>query len=232
MLTIIFSTSNEEKLGFLEKSLDNISSIPEIEIIIVDYQSKDNTLNLAKEHNAIIIHSDSNSRGFRLDQGTKASTNDLIIYNHPRSVLDPQAINFLIANKKSLNWGGFTHCFDKSSGLLNFTSWYSNYVRGRIREIFYLDHCIYVKKSLMNSIGGFPHDEIFEDTIVCEKLRNIAPAKLLPFISQTSAIRFQKNGQWRQALLNQVLKIAFLLNTSPEKMNKIYELGLNLNSKY
>ena len=56
-------------------------------------------------------------------------------------------------------------------------------------------------------------------------------AQLLPFISTTSAIRFTKNGLWTQALMNQILKLGFHIGVPHDTMNKIYERGLNLNSK-
>ncbi len=232
MISVIFSTFNEVELGFFEKSLQSLSKKSFIEIIVVDKGSTDGTQELAKKYNCKLIESSSNSRGYRLNEGISHSNAELVIFNHPRSIISDDGLNYIINNYKELTWGGFTHKFDIQSPLLNFTSWYSNHVRADIREIFYLDHCIFCKRSLLDKIGGFPIQEIFEDTILSLKLRKVSASKRIPYSSTTSAIRFRKNGQFKQAILNQVLKIAFNLNFSPEKMNKVYELGLNLNSKY
>ena len=44
-----------------------------------------------------------------------------------------------------------------------FTSWWSNYIRGDIRKIYYLDHCIFFKKHILDEVNPC-HLEIFEDT--------------------------------------------------------------------
>lgn len=230
-LSVIFSTFNEEKNQFFNESLELLSKYQEIEIIIIDYHSTDKTSEIAASANAIFKLSSSNSRGKRLDEGLRLSTAPLILFHHPRSKLQASGVEYLLKDKNLL-WGGFDHKFDSRSILLSFTSWYSNNVRADIREIFYLDHCIYCTRDLMKRIGGFPHDSIFEDTEVSLKLRDIAPSKRLPYQSMTSSIRFKTNGEWRQAILNQVMKVCYYLKIDQEKMNKIYEFGLNLNSRY
>ena len=108
-----------------------------------------------------------------------------------------------------------------------------NFIRGDFRKIYYLDHCIFFQKDLVGSDKNFvPDVDIFEDTYLSQKLAKISFPTRLRFTSTTSAIRFQKNGVWRQAILNQILKAGFLLGISKTFMNKVYEKGLNLNSKY
>ena len=63
-------------------------------------------------------------------------------------------------------------------------------------------------------------------------LKKISKPKRLNFNVITSSIRFTKNGIIKQSLLNQFLKILFLLKFDNKKMNKEYEKNLNLNSKY
>ena len=77
-----------------------------------------------------------------------------------------------------------------------------------------------------------PDVDIFEDTLLSQKLQAFGDLQILPFNSMTSSIRFKKNGLLKQSLMNQWLKIAFMFNLSLENMNKIYEKGLALNSKY
>ena len=230
-LSVIFSTFNEQSNHFYTKSLEKLSRYKNIEVIVVDKKSSDKTKEIALTYGHQVIDSDSNARGKRLDEGFQKSRGQMILFHHPRSYISSTALDILLNNDELL-WGGLTHQFDKKSPLLHFTSWYSNNVRGDIREIFYLDHCIYAKRELLEKIGGFPHDEIFEDTEASLRLREIAPSKRIHAISKTSSIRFEKNGRLRQALLNQVMKLCYLLGLDQRRMNKIYEFGLNLNSKY
>ena len=94
-----------------------------------------------------------------------------------------------IANRSTdMRWGAFTHQFSISHPLLNFTSWYSNHIRGGLRSIYYLDHCLFAQKQLLLDVGLLPDIDIFEDTEICLKLRIQGKPIRLPFISQTSAV--------------------------------------------
>jgi GT2 family glycosyltransferase len=138
-----------------------------------------------------------------------------------------------LANLSTDNrWGAFTHQFSISHPLLDFTSWYSNYIRGGLRSIYYLDHCIFAQKQLLLDVGLLPDIDIFEDTEICLRLKKQGKPIRLPFISQTSAVRFQVQGIYQQALKNQYLKWLYYFNRSDTKMNRLYEKGLELNTKY
>ena len=131
-----------------------------------------------------------------------------------------------------VTWGGLTHKFDVKHPLLKFTSWYSNMVRGRIREILYLDHCIFFKRSLLSEEAPVPEVDIFEDTLLSLKLKRISHLEILPFISLTSSIRFTHRGIFFQAIVNQLMKVGYFLNFSDKWMNRLYEGSLRLNSRY
>ena len=231
MLSIIIPTHNEIKNNFIQKSFKLLSTVKNIEVIVVDTNSTDGTKELAKHHGHIVIETDTNSRAKRLNIGIKAARGEYILLHHPRSLLDKDGIKFLVDHKEVYEWGAFTHAFNIETTMLNFTSFYSNYFRGK-RGIFYLDHCIFCSKNLLNSVGLVPEMDIFEDTALSLRLRKKATPTLLPFKSVTSAIRFEKNGFWSQAIKNQILKVKYYLKNDHKEMNKKYEDGLELNSKY
>lgn len=232
-LNIIFSTHNEMELGYLQKSIPLLSEFKDIHITVVDKESNDGTVQFLESYPVEIISTKVNSRAGRLNIGINSSSSAMILLHHPRSILSKEGISFLIENYENLRWGAYTHRFDVEHSLLKFTSWYSNFIRGGLREIYYLDHCIFFQKVLVGADKNFvPDVDIFEDTYLSQKLaKNSSPTRL-PFSSTTSAIRFQKNGVWKQAILNQILKLGFLLGIPNTFMNKVYEKGLNLNSKY
>ncbi|MGK0366898.1 MAG: GT2 family glycosyltransferase [Thermoproteota archaeon] len=229
-LSLIIPTHNETHLYILEDNLKNYSLLKEVEIICVDGGSTDHTVDLIKSYPVKLIQG-SGSRSDLLNIGIQAAQSDYILLNHPRSSLSIETILKLIEQKTEMEWGALTHEFDQKHFLLNFTSWYSNKIRGDIFGIFYLDHCIFGKKSLFEDVGLFPSVEIFEDTEISKKLLKLAKPSRLKFISKTSAIRFNTNGVLKQALLNQVMKLLYYSKIDHQKMNKFYEWGLNLNTK-
>ncbi|MFT2091564.1 glycosyltransferase [Paraglaciecola sp. 2405UD69-4] len=232
MLTIIIPTLNESKSGYLNKLLQAYKPSANLEVLCVDGGSSDNTLNLIQEAGVGLIETDFSSRAARLNVGIEAAKHQMILLNHPRSIIEGAGIQALMASNKDLSWGAFTHKFDNSHPLLSFTSWYSNFVRGDRRGIYYLDHCIFAQKTLLLDIGLLPDIEIFEDTELCLKLSKKAKGIRLPFISETSAIRFETTGIYFQAFKNQYLKWQYYFNRSDKKMNTLYEKGLELNTEY
>jgi hypothetical protein len=211
MLSVIIPTANEVDNEFYNQTITQLSNLENVEVICVS---------------KIEAH----SRAQRLNLGFDRAQGSMILFHHPRSVVDLAGIQYLIENANKKIWGAFTHEFDqRSHPLLKFTSWYSNRMRGAGRGIFYLDHCIFFHRSLRTKV--LPDIEIFEDTVLSQQLRSRQAPLLLPFKSTTSAVRFTKNGVFKQAFMNQVLKLGFLLNLSDGMMNKIYEKNLNLNNQ-
>jgi glycosyltransferase involved in cell wall biosynthesis len=219
LLSIVIPTLNESKTGYLSKILDAYIGVEGIEVICVDGGSQDDTISIIKQSNAKLITTDIGSRAGRLNTGIKQAKFDMVLLHHPRSLVDVEGIK------------AFTHQFSISHPLLNFTSWYSNHIRGR-RGIYYLDHCLFAQKQLLLDVGLIPEIDIFEDTEICLRLKEQAKPIRLPFISQTSAVRFEAHGIYRQALKNQYLKWLYYFKRSDKEMNRVYEKGIELNTEY
>lgn len=228
MLTVIIASFNEIHNPVFWLNLSILREFPAFEILLVDGGSTDTTLERLKEFAAPKILPGSR-RGERYNWGIEHSKGTKILLLHPRSLISRSGLEMLSQLEQTTTWGAFRHSFDVKHPLLNFTSWYSNYVRGR-RGIFYLDHCLFLTADL-KPYARFPVTSIFEDTYFCYGLRAVARPLLLSEKVVTSAIRFQRNGVWQQSVLNQVLKILFYLRVSEFWMNRIYERGLGLNDR-
>jgi hypothetical protein len=198
----------------------------------VDGGSTDDTVSLIKQSDAKLIVTDLCSRAGRLNAGIKQAKFDMVLLHHPRSLVDIEGIKALTNHTSETSWGAFTHQFNIHHPLLNFTSWYSNRIRGDRRGVYYLDHCLFVQKKLLFDVGLIQKIDIFEDTEICLKLNKKTKPVRLPYISQTSAVRFQTNGIYRQALKNQYMKWCYYFRGSDKKMNALYEKGIELNTQY
>ena len=238
-LSIILPTFNERRLGILPKILSAFESLESFELILVDRKSDDDTVKFIREHSLFrknpgrlkILKTSSNGRGKRLSEGFKISSGRIILLHHSRSFLNKEGLQELIGKKEISFWGAFTHQFDLDSPILNFTSWYSNRIRGDLKNIFYLDHCIFVTRTLLLQTE-IPDVEIFEDTILSKRLNRFSKPIRLKHTSITSSIRFQKNGIVYQSLLNQIMKLGYYAGIPHSRLNYFYEKSLHLNSKY
>lgn len=211
--------------------MESFSDIESIELLAIDGGSSDGTPDFLLDQGFQVCSLPASSRAARLRRGLVLAKGDVVLFHHPRSYLNPKAIQWLLTQYSESYWGGFQHRFDSSHWLLKFTSWYSNNVRPR-KGILYLDHCIFFPKSAIADPMEIPDVEVFEDTEISKILYSrLGRPRVLPYSSTTSSIRFQANGVIRQALLNQKLKIKYYFGSSHKKMNEDYEKGLDLNNK-
>jgi hypothetical protein len=82
------------------------------------------------------------------------------------------------------------------------------------------------------TIGGVPDLDIFEDTVLSQRLRAAGPPKILPGKVVTSARRYRDRGVFRQALMNQTLKVMYHLQLDPQWLNRLYEQKAQINVTY
>ncbi|MFQ3679807.1 MAG: hypothetical protein SNJ60_04795 [Pseudanabaenaceae cyanobacterium] len=109
--------------------------------------------------------------------------------------------------------------------------WYANEVRFR-RGIVYFDHGVFVRREALVRVEGVPDLDIFEDTALSDRLRRLGPPAQSPLTVITSARRFRQRGIYRQALLNQALKLCYHLRVDPQVLNRWYERSAAINVRY
>lgn len=211
-----------EGADWLARILPRLSEVGGLEVICVGDAPP------PEGSGARFVRVDAPSRGVRLQAGIDAASHQMILLHHPRTLIPVAGLRWLTEGAGGSGWGGFTHAFDWDHPLLRFTSWYSNQIRAVCRGILYLDHCVYFDRSLLTR--PIPPVEIFEDTELSKILLESGLPALAPFVATTSAVRFRANGPWRQALLNQRMKLSYLLGVSHRRMNARYERGLGLNT--
>jgi hypothetical protein len=230
--------------GYLERILLNLQNQKgDKEIIFVISASSDRTAEtihdarpqLEQTGTVKILESDATNRAQRLNHGIAASTGAVVLLHHPATLL-PEVdalvnLQTAMAQSQSL-WGGFHHRFDLDHWLLDFTSWYSNQIRVKRKGIVYLDHCIFVDRELLDRVGNVPDRDIFEDTLLSDRLRQFGMPTLATGHVTTSARRFRQRGIYKQALLNQILKVGYYCGIDPKSMNKLYERKVAINNNY
>jgi hypothetical protein len=229
--------------GYLERILLNLQhQTGNKEIIFVITPGGDRTEETI--HNACaqleqtsivkILLTDAKNRAQRLNHGIAASTGEFVLLHHPATLLPEVNALGMIKTVRELQclWGGFHHSFDLQHWLLDFTSWYSNHIRAKRRGIVYLDHCVFCDRQLLERIGNVPDMDIFEDTELSKRLCEVAMPSLASGCVTTSARRFRQRGVYKQALLNQMLKVGYQLGLDPQSMNKLYESKTAINTNY
>lgn len=222
--------------GYLPHILENLASQPgNKELIAVVSPCQDETIATLRQYPQWkILETNARNRAQRLTTGIEISRGEGVLLHHPATLLPPNALTHIEErlSEPTVNWGGFCHSFDMNHWLLRFTSWYSNRVRSQHGHILYLDHCIFARRSLLQEIGGVPDMDIFEDTALSQRLRQFGAPVLIEQPVITSARRFRQRGVYRQAAINQLLKLMYHARLDPAWMNWLYESRSQINVSY
>lgn len=237
MISVVLPCVNELRHGYLPQIIHNLQDQRgEKELIAVVSPSADRTQEVLRSTAQFrVIESTAQNRAQRLNVGIQASRGDIILLHHPATLLPPKTALTQIDKAfqdPNVRWSGFRHQFDLDHWLLRYTSWYSSTVRPRWGRILYLDHCVAARRSLLDDIGGVPDMDIFEDTVLSQRLGQQAPPVVLAGTVVTSARRYRDRGVYRQALLNQMLKVMYHLKLNPQWMNRLYEQKAQINVTY
>lgn len=235
MISVVLPCFNEVRHGYLPKILENLSQqLGHKQLIAVVSPSSDHTLAIIQQFpNFEIIEAAAANRAQRLNIGIEASVGDAVLLHHPATLLpNARALQLAAAALESSVWGGFRHSFDLDHWLLRFTSWYSTQQRSQRQRVLYLDHCIFVRRQVLVDIGGVPDLDIFEDTALSVALGKYGKPAIAPASIITSARRFRDRGIYRQALLNQLLKVMYHTHQDPKKLNWLYESKSQINVDY
>ncbi|MGD1896828.1 MAG: glycosyltransferase [Phormidesmis sp.] len=235
MFSVVLPCFNESRHGYLPKILENLCvQAGDKQLIAVVSPSTDDTLAIVQKFSEVeIIETDATNRAQRLNVGIAASRGEYVLLHHPATLLpDKDAlIQAEAVLREGAAWGGYVHGFDFDHWLLQFTSWYSTWMRSR-QNILYLDHCIFAQKDLLVDIGGVPDMDIFEDTALSMALGKRGKAAIAPGKVTTSARRFRQRGIYYQALINQLLKVMYYAKLDPKRLNRLYESKSQINVGY
>ncbi len=217
--SIIIPTINEEY--FLNKNLESLKNFKEdVEIIVSDGGSKDNTLDIAQRFNCFIVNSNA-GRGTQLNAGAAAASGDILIFLHADTFLPDNALNlinefFTSAENKICR---FLLGFDFNHKWLDLYTSFSKYDTLFTR---FGDSAIIVRKEFFNELDGFKNTETFEDVDFLKRASHISKVKIINDSVISSSRRFIQNGVIKQQLLNIFLFIGYLLNISIQNLSKMY----------
>ncbi|MBC8003555.1 MAG: TIGR04283 family arsenosugar biosynthesis glycosyltransferase [Opitutaceae bacterium] len=222
-ITVIIPTLNEELE--LPETLRRLQKIPEVtEIIVVDGGSTDATCILATNAGCHVIRAE-RSRGSQLRAGAEIAVGDVVLMVHADTWLPVESGRaiFDALQDPSIVGGGCWKQFRGGRSLWMFGSRFKCATRlflfGRIAA----DQAIFVRRHVLQKIGGIPQVPLMEEFELCRKMRKEGRLALADATVKTSARLFHRLGPLRTYLRMWRVVVAYYTGASPEKLQKIYE---------
>jgi rSAM/selenodomain-associated transferase 2 len=220
MISIIIPVYNEE--AAIERTLSALPLNDGIEIIVIDGQSDDGTVDIVRKYPVKLITS-SRGRALQMNAGASVAQGDILLFLHADCYLEREgfeAIKESIA--KGYVGGCLNHKIDSSRFIFRIIELSGN-IRAKLFKIFYGDQGIYVRKDIFEKVHGFPPFLIFEDVVFTRKMRRMGEVQVLKTKIYALPRRWEKYGIIKTTLLNWFLSVGFMLGIPAEKLGRLYK---------
>ncbi len=196
-----------------------------IEVIVVDGGSQDDTVAIAQSLGVKVISS-SPGRAVQMNAGAVAASGEILLFLHADTRL-PAGFDVMIhtaLQQPGTVVGAFNLRIDALSWGIRLVEWGVNW-RSHFLQMPYGDQAIFITKEVFAQIGGFPELPIMEDFELIRRLKSIGKITIITTPVVTSARRWLQKGIFQTTLLNQIVIIAYLLGVSPERIRSWYRQG-------
>lgn len=228
-ISIVIPAINEA--SSIATVLTRIGDLPNVEVIVVDGGSQDDTISIAQGCGVTVISSPL-GRARQMNAGAKAATGEILLFLHAdtilpfgfeqmvRSTLEPP----LVGDSPAPVAGAFTLKINDPLPSLRsierLVAW-----RSQWRQMPYGDQAIFLSAATFWELGGFKEMPIMEDFELMRRLQRQGRIAILPAPVVTSARRWLKRGVWQTTFINQAIVIAYLLGVSPDRLANWYRRG-------
>lgn len=219
-ISIIIPVLNE--VNKIAKTITIAQSGKNIEILVVDGGSQDNTVELVQALGLKVLFA-SPSRANQMNVGAKAATGEILLFLHADTLLPRKFARNVrrVLCQPNIIAGAFALQIDGSLKGLRLVEKGVN-LRSHFLSLPYGDQAIFVKTETFKALGGFPLLPIMEDFEFVLKLRNYGQIAIIPTPVITSCRRWQKLGVWQTTIINQLAIAAYFLKIPPERIAQWY----------
>jgi rSAM/selenodomain-associated transferase 2 len=217
MLSIIIPTLNEaETIAATLVPLQPLRG-RDVEIIVVDGGSHDDTAVRAKTHSDR-VETARRGRAPQMNAGAAVARGDILLFLHADTLLPPDGaalVRAALAGNRV--WGRFDVHIDSPNPILWIVARMIN-LRSRWSGIATGDQAIFVRRAVFEHAGRFPDIPLMEDIAISRTLRRIGRPVCLNARVITSARRWQRHGVARTIVLMWRLRLAYFLGADPSEL--------------
>lgn len=194
---------------------------PDLEIIVADGGSTDDTRALARRAGAIVVRSPRKGRAAQLNYGARQATSDIFYFLHADSYPPPGFLADLRrARRQGYGSGCYRLAFDHGHWFLRFSAWCT---RLPLLLVRFGDQSLFVQRELFAQVGGFREDLlVMEDQEIVRRLQAHGPFRMLPRAVTTSARKYLENGVFRLQAVFTLIAGLYWLGVSQPHLVRLY----------
>jgi rSAM/selenodomain-associated transferase 2 len=221
-ISLVIPTLNEAEA--LPETIRRARVIPEVsEIIVVDGGSQDGTREIAG-HLGCRVFESAAGRGGQMRLGACEATGEVVLLLHADTWLPADAGQAVLQALRDTTvvGGGFWKVFQRPAWWM-FGSRFRCGLRLYLFGHFMGDQGIFVRREVLEAMGGVPDLPLMEEFELCRKLRAAGRLALASATVVTSERRFRKRGVVRAYLRMWRVVMQYRLGTPVHELRQIYE---------
>lgn len=221
LVSVIIPTLNEER--YIGNTLQFISAVPYVEIIVVDGGSADKTVQIARRFTEYVFLTHA-GRAHQMNFGAQHATGEVLLFLHADTILLPGAIEMVRYHMRHVNvvGGAFNLHLDSESALIQLIARFAT-LRSLITRVPYGDQGIFVRSRIFRHIGGYKLLPIMEDLDFAKRMRRMGK---IMFISEgliSSARQWEHNGTCKTTGTHLLLRALYHFRFSPHRLATIHD---------
>ena len=224
-LSIIIPVINEgHRIGLLLEQLLSFddNEMNDVEIIVVDGGSQDNTVAAAQTFNIRVLVSPP-GRANQMNTAAQIANGDVLLFLHADTVL-PENFHTIISETllhPHVVAGGFELKIQGNTPTLRLVEWGVKW-RSYLFQMPYGDQGLFLKRTMFEDIGGFANLPIMEDFELIQRLKRKGQVRIAPAAVTTSGRRWEKLGVFKTTIINQAVILGYLCGISPTRLASWY----------
>ncbi len=219
-VSIIIPVLHEE--ARIADCIDRARALGEVEVIVADGGSSDRTRELASGADQVL--QSARGRAIQMNAGAAAASGEVLLFLHADCWLETaglQEIFTTLKHQPDIVGGGFRQILDHTGWVYRWLE-SGNATRIRWPGWIYGDQGLFVRRSVFESLGGFPALPIMEDLYLSKRLRRVGRLALLGPHLHVSTRRWEQTGPIRQTLRNWQWILSAHLGTPLDELARRY----------
>jgi rSAM/selenodomain-associated transferase 2 len=198
------------------------AQLPGVEVLVVDGGSRDGTAELARGLGVRVLDVPK-GRARQLAAGARTAAGNVLLFLHADSLLPggwAEAVRAALADP-GVAGGFFDLRFDERTFALRFVEWGAR-LRVALFSLPYGDQAIFVRREVLEEIGGVPMVPLMEDLDLVQAIKTKGKLARVPLPVVTSARRYRAGGVLSTMLRHWLALIAWRLGIDRRRVARWY----------
>ncbi len=198
----------------------------QIEVIIVDGGSKDNTVAIARQYPVKLITAEKASRPHQMNLGAKHAMGEIFYFVHADVQLVSSFVEDIEQALQTCEAGCYRYVFDSSHTLLKINAFFTRFPMMWCRGG---DQTLFITRNLFEQLGGFDeYFEVMEDFDLIRRIKEHTRFHIIPKSVIVSARKYDHNSYLKVQWVNLKAFRMFKRGVTPIEIRKYYKQALNL----